>query len=149
MFTAMLKNTGEVLIGEFKEGEYKGSELQRAKEWYQEALLKEIERIERSIRDLSDRVLSNETEGADEAIQVISKDIDGLKNYEGQSSAQDILNVHTEEGPSKAEVEGELSISMKEFEMAQNRLNREKLNKELKLAEAEETGTELSKNCQI
>ncbi|KAG4096112.1 hypothetical protein H8356DRAFT_1426502 [Neocallimastix lanati (nom. inval.)] len=143
---AMLKNTGEVLIGEFKEGEYKGSELQRAKEWYQEALLKEIERIERSIRDLSDRVLSNETEGADEAIQVISKAIDGLKNYEGQSSAQDILNVHTEEGPSKAEVEGELSISMKEFEMAQNRLNREKLNKELKLAEAEETGTELSKN---
>jgi len=149
MFTAMLKNTGEVLIGEFKEGEYKGSELQRAKEWYQEALLKEIERIERSIRDLSDRVLSNETEGADEAIQVISKDIDGLKNYEGQSSAQDKLNVLTEEGPGKAEVEGELSISMKEFEIEQNRLNRAKLNKELKLAEAEETGTELSKNCQI
>jgi len=146
---AMLKNTGEVLIGEFKEGEYKGGELQHAKEWYQEALLKEIERIERSIRDLSDRVLSNETEGADEAIQVISKDIDGLKNYEGQSSAQDKLNVLTEEGPGKAEVEGELSISMKEFEIEQNRLNRAKLNKELKLAEAEETGTELSKNCQI
>ena len=117
----------------------------KVKEWYHGTFLKEIKRIEQSIRDLRDRVLNNETEGVDENIRTIREDINELRNDESRGSTQNRLNVHTEKGPGKAEVEEELSAAKKELEMARNRLSRAKLNKEYKLAEAEKADIELSK----
>lgn len=114
-------------------------------EWYQETFSKEMERIKDSIRDLRDRVLRGETEGVDETLQETRGNITELRNDESRGSTQDRLNVHTEKGPGKAEVEEELSTAKKELEMARNRLSRAKLNKEYKLAEAEKADIELSK----
>ncbi|MBO7454110.1 MAG: hypothetical protein J6T91_01855 [Alphaproteobacteria bacterium] len=124
---------------------FHGEAQPKVKEWYYGAFLKEIERIERSIRDLGDRVLRGETEGVDKTIQEIRGNINELRNDESRGSTQNRLNVHTEKGPGKAEVEEELSAAKKELEMARNRLSRAKLNKEYKLAEAEKADIELSK----
>lgn len=111
----------------------------KVKEWYHGPLLKKIERIERSIRDLRDRVLSGKTEGVDEDIQKIREDINKLN-----SEVQDQRNVYTEDGPDKKEIEKEIPKAKGELEKAQNRLDKAKAIKELKLAEAEESGTKLS-----
>ncbi|MBO7642382.1 MAG: hypothetical protein J6S86_04450 [Alphaproteobacteria bacterium] len=111
----------------------------KVKEWYHGPLLKKIERIERSIRDLRDRVLRGETEGVDEDIQKIREDTNKLN-----SEVQDQRNVYTEDGPDKKEIEKEIPKAKGELEKAQNRLDKAKAIKELKLAEAEESGTKLS-----